>query len=209
MTPDSITQLILDYRYWILIPLSLIEGPVVAFIAGTLAATGFFSFPILAVLFFIRDLGMDLVCYAIGHYGGRTKLAERMLAKLEITPDHLDHVRGIWARRPGLTMFVGKLSYGISAAFIVAAGMIHMPLKKFIYYGSIIAVAQYGTLLLLGYFLGVGVGGSMVRIIENVQYVILFATVAISGYYIFTWRMRKKFLREEKEESSSQITQGP
>ncbi|HCR52541.1 TPA: hypothetical protein DIV48_02725 [Candidatus Kaiserbacteria bacterium] len=196
---DSITEIILQYRYWILIPLSFIEGPVVAFVAGTLAALGYFNIYFLAPLFFVRDVGLDLMYYAIGHFGGRTDFAKRMLAKIGVTPDHLEHVRVLWERRPGMTMLIGKLSYGIASAFIVVAGMVKMPLRTFFAYGSVVAVLQYGTLLFLGYFLGASLGGSIGNIIENVQYAAVFIGIVISGYYILSWRMRRRFLKEEKE----------
>lgn len=199
MSADLITQLVLEYRYWILIPLSFIEGPVVAFVAGTLASVGYFNMYFLAALFFIRDVGLDGVYYAIGHFGGHTAFAERMLRKLGITDDHLEKVRILWSRRPGWTMFIGKLSYGIASAFIVVAGMVRMPLRLFFSYGAIVAVLQYGTLLFAGYYLGASLGGNIVHIIENVQYIIAFAAVVISCYYIFTWYMRKKFLKKDEE----------
>ncbi len=199
MSVDFITETILQYRYWILIPLSLIEGPVVAFVAGTLAAVGYFNVYFLAILFFVRDVGLDGVYYAIGHFGARTAFVRRMLVKIGITPDHLEQVRVLWEKKPFWTMFIGKLSYGIASAFIVVAGTVRMPLGIFFKYGSIVAVLQYGTLLLLGYFLGASLGGNIVQIIENVQYVIAFAAIAISGYYIFTWYMRKKFLKKDEE----------
>src|SRR3989344_8684586 len=180
MSVDSLTELLLQYRYWILIPLSFIEGPVVAFVAGTLASIGFFDIYFLSALFFVRDVGLDGVYYAIGHFGGRTTFAKRMLKKIGITPDHLENVRLLWERRPGWTMFIGKLSYGIASAFIVVAGMVKMPLTTFFTYGSIVAVLQYGTLLFLGYFLGASLGGNIVEIISNVQYVIAFVAIAIS-----------------------------
>ncbi len=199
MSVDFITELILQYRYWILIPLSFIEGPVVAFVAGTLASVGLFDIYFLAALFFVRDVGLDGVYYAIGHFGGRTAFAGRMLAKLGITDDHLKQVHVLWEKRPGWTMFIGKLSYGIASAFIVVAGMVKMPLRLFFTYGAIVAVLQYGTLLFLGYFLGASLGGSIAEIISNMQYAIAFVAIAISGYYIFTWYMRKKFLKEDRE----------
>ena len=199
MSVDFITETLLQYRYWILIPLSLIEGPVVAFVAGTLAAVGYFNIYFLAGLFFVRDIGLDGIYYAMGHFGAKTAFVKRMLAKLGITPDHLEQVRVLWEKKPFWTMFVGKLSYGIASAFIVVAGTVRMPLRLFFKYGSIVAVLQYGTLLLLGYYLGALLGGSIVKIIENVQYVIAFAAIAIVGYYLFTWYMRKKFMEEEKE----------
>jgi len=209
MSVDFATELILQYRYWILIPLTFLEGPLVAFVAGTFAAVGYFNIYFLAVLFFVRDVGLDGVYYAIGHFGGRTKFAERMLAKIGITDDHLEEVRRLWARRPGWTMFIGKLSYGIASAFIVVAGMVKMPLAKFFFYGSIVAVLQYGTLLLTGYFLGASLGGNIVHIIENVQYAIAFAAVVISGYYIFTWYMRRKFLKKDEEIEALPVNKEP
>lgn len=199
MSVEFATQLILQYRYWILIPLSFIEGPVVAFVAGTLAAVGYFNIYFLAALFFVRDVGLDGVYYAIGHFGGRTAFAKRMLNKIGITTDHLEQVRILWEKKPFWTMFIGKLSYGIASAFIVVAGTVKMPLRLFFKYGIIVAILQYGILLFAGYFLGASLGGNIVTIIENVQYVIAFAAIVISGYYIFSWYMRKKFLKEDRD----------
>ena len=204
MSVESLTHLILEYRYWILIPLSFIEGPVVAFVAGTLAAVGYFNMYFLAALFFVRDVGLDGAYYALGYFGGHTVFAGRMLAKIGITDNHLEKVRVLWAKHPGITMFIGKVSYGIASAFIVVAGMVKMPLGKFFGYGSLVAVAQYGALLFAGYFLGASFGGSIVPVINNVQYTIVIAAIAISGYYIISWKMRAKFLKKDEE-----IEKGP
>lgn len=199
MSVDFITQLILQYRYWILIPLSFIEGPVVAFIAGTFASIGFFDIYFLMGLFFVRDVGLDGMYYAIGHFGGHTAFAERMLHKIGITDDHLEQVRVLWVKRPFMTMFIGKLSYGIASAFIVVAGMVKMPLRIFFKYGILVAILEYGTLLFAGFFLGTSFGGTATRVINNAQYVIGFVAIAISAYYLFTWYIRGKFLKADKE----------
>jgi membrane protein DedA with SNARE-associated domain len=199
MSIDFVTHLILQYRYWILIPLSFIEGPVVAFVAGTFASVGLFNIYFLAALFFVRDVGLDGVYYAIGHFGGHTKFTERMLTKIGITDDHLEQVRVLWVKRPFMTMFIGKLSYGIASAFIVVAGMVKMPLRIFFKYGIMVAILEYGTLLFAGYFLGASLGGTATRIIDNVQYAIAFFAVVISGYYLFSWYIRGKFLKTDKQ----------
>jgi membrane protein DedA with SNARE-associated domain len=72
MSLEALTELILQYRYWILVPLSFIEGPLVAVIAGTLAAVGLFNIYFLLALFFVRDIMFDAVYYAIGYFGGNT-----------------------------------------------------------------------------------------------------------------------------------------
>lgn len=199
MSVDSLTELLIQYRYWILIPLSLIEGPVAAFIAGTLAPLGYFSMYVLIPFFFVRDIVLDGAYYAIGYFSGRTDFAKRLVTRIGVTPDHLERARLLWERRPGTTMFVGKLAYGISSALIVAAGLIKMPFPKFITYGAIVAVLHYGTLLFAGYFFGVSFGGSIIDIINNAQYVIALIVLVILGYYFVSWRLRKKFLKAEEE----------
>jgi membrane protein DedA with SNARE-associated domain len=198
MGTEHLTQLILEYRYWILIPLSFVEGPIIAFIAGTMASVGYFNIYFLASLFFVRDVGLDGVYYALGHFGGRTKFVRGMLRKLKITPDHLEQVRELWEKHPARTMLVGKLSYGIASAFIVVAGVVRMPLTIFFKYGSIVAILQYWTLLLLGYLLG-NTFGNLGKILENIQYVIAIAAVVLAAYYILTFYFRGEFFKEEEE----------
>jgi membrane protein DedA with SNARE-associated domain len=198
MSPEVITQLILEYRYWILIPFSFIEGPLIAFVAAALAALNYFNIYFLVAFFLVRDIGFDAACYAIGYFHGDKPFARKVLGKLKITEQHLEDVRALWTRRPAVTMFVGKLAYGISAAFILAAGIIKMPFRMFFLYGSIVAVLQYGVLLSLGYFLGVSFGGTVQKIIHNLQYVLALGVLAIIGWLIFTRRLRKEFLEEEQ-----------
>ena len=196
MSPEYLTQLILEYRYWILVPLSIVEGPIVAFVAGTLAATGYFNIYALGVFFFVRDMAMDALYYALGHYGGRTSLAQRLLHRIGIRPNHLEEVRTLWERHAGATMFLGKLSYGIASIFIVVAGMVRMPLGKLFGWGALAAVAQYGVLLLLGYFFGNTLGGGAVVVLERTQYVLAAIALVAAIYYIGSRYARKRLMSE-------------
>lgn len=102
-------------------------------------------------------------------------------------------------KRPGMTMLIGKLSYGIASAFIVVAGMVKMPLRVFFMYGILVAVLEYGTLLIAGYFLGATLGGTASHIINNIQYVVAAFGIALTIYYLMSWYMRGKLLKEGKE----------
>lgn len=189
-------QLIIEYRYWLLVPLSIIEGPVVAFVAGTLAATGYFNIYGLGLFFFVRDMVMDGLYYALGHFGGRTMLVQRLLHKIGVRENHLEEVRMLWERHAGVTMFLGKLSYGIASSFIVVAGMVRMPLTKFFGWGALAAIAQYGVLLLLGYFFGNTLGGEAVVVIERAQYVLAAVALVAAIYYIGSRYARKRLMSE-------------
>ncbi|MGH7175687.1 MAG: DedA family protein [Minisyncoccia bacterium] len=187
-------QLLIEYRYWILIPLSLIEGPIIAFVAGTLSSLGYFDLYILAAVFFARDMLMDSIYYAIGYFGAGTHFAKRMLARIRVTEQHLEDVRILWEKYPFRTMFIGKISYGIASSFIVVAGMVRMRLRIFFTYGALVAVLQYWTLLGIGYFYGNAFGGTIASILRDLEIVLAGAMAIIAAYYIFSARIRSKFL---------------
>lgn len=198
MSPESITPLIIEYRYWILIPLSLLEGPVVAFAAGALAAGGYFNPFMLEIFFIVRDLVTDILYYALGVFAGRGKIVRRLLHKIGVTADHLEKARSLWDRHPLRTMFVGKLAYGIAPSFFVVAGMTRMPLPKFLGYNALVASFQYGVCLLLGYFLGSTFGTSLATALGNAQLVIGVLLLALVIFYVVRFYFRKLFLREEE-----------
>jgi membrane protein DedA with SNARE-associated domain len=199
MDQNVVVELILQYRYWILIPLSFIEGPIVAFIAGTLASVGYFNVYALGVFFLVRDVTVDLLMYGIGYWGAQTVFVQKMLHRFGVTDKEMEDIKILWNKNAGKTMFFSKLSYGVAAAFIMVAGMVRMPLKKFVFYGFLVAVLHYGTLLFLGYYLGASVGGSVSRVLENIQYVFGGAIVVVTTYLLFKRYINAKMRQAEKE----------
>jgi membrane protein DedA with SNARE-associated domain len=180
----DIAALILTYRYWILIPLTLVEGPVVAFFAGTLAAAGYFDPFILAAVFFVREAVMDGFYYALGYYGIKRAFVARLLEKIGVHDGHIEEVRSLWTKHPFKTMFLSKIAYGVAASLIVLAGAVHMRLSLFYTYALTVAVIQYGALLLLGYFYGASMGGNIINIVENLQYAIAaIGIIALIAYF--------------------------
>ena len=199
MNTANLIPLFITYRWWILVPLSLWESTIVAFVAGMMAATGYFNIYGLLAFFFVRDMLLDLCYYTLGYYGGRSALVRRMLAKIHVHEENLNAIREMWDKRPARTMFVGKLSYGIAQAFIIAAGTVRMSLKKFLTYGALAAITQYGVLLGLGYFFGASNGGSIVSVISNIQYVLFGGVLVLGVYYFFAYRMRVRMIRKDED----------
>jgi len=193
-----IRQLI-EYRWWILIPLSVWESTLVAFVAGLLAAAGYFTVYVLWLYFFARDIIIDLGLYGLGRRVSHTSWTRSMLVRLHITPERLDSVRAHWNEHPARTMFIGKFSYGVAFTFIIAAGMVRMSLRKFLGYGALAAVTEYSLYLGAGYLFGATLDGKIVTILDNVQYVVLDGSVLLIAYYFFGRHMRGRMLRSHDE----------
>lgn len=198
MSAVAITALILQYRYWILIPLTFIEGPIIGFIVGALSRMGYFD-PFLAFSIFIaRDMIMDVAWYLSGVYGSKTRFAGWMLRKARIKDRDLHAVRILWETHGLRTMFVAKLSYGISQLFLAVAGVVKFPLSKFLKYAVIVALIEYGGLFLFGYYVG-GAFNSFADLLSNIQWAVAILALVIAVYYVFTHFMRRKALEEEEE----------
>jgi membrane protein DedA with SNARE-associated domain len=196
-------QLIVEYRYWILLPLSFLEGPLVAFVAGTLASAGYFNIFALAVFFLGRDVTVDLVCYFVGYLGGQALWVQRLLARLGVGEQELDDVRALWHTHPGKTMFLSKLSYGVAGGFMIIAGLVRMPRRTFLGYGSLIAVLHYGLLLVAGYFFGTAFGGTIIGIFQRISQAVLgFSAVALT-YYLVKRRIRRTLRDREHTAAAS------
>ena len=85
--PTGAVELLIHYRYWLLIPLSLIEGPVMVFVAGALSSLGYFNPYLAFVIFFLRDVILDSIFYVIGHSGGQTSFIKKLLVKMGVKED--------------------------------------------------------------------------------------------------------------------------
>lgn len=194
MAPDHLTQLIIDYRYWIVIPLSFLEGPVVAFAVGTLSQFGYFN-PFVAVwVFFAKDMIMDGLFYFLGRFATRAAFVQRILHRGGIITESTEEFREQWERHAFRTMFMAKLPHGFSSVFLAMSGVIKAPWGRFFSYAAVIAVLQYVLLFVLGYYFGSWLGLSS-SLITRVQYVLtgVFAIAAV--YLAVAWYVRRRIKR--------------
>jgi membrane protein DedA with SNARE-associated domain len=196
MPLDSITQLILQYRYWILFPLACFEGPVISFIVGMLIAGGYFN-PVgaYAILIF-GDIIPDTGYYYLGRFGARGPLIERYLSKIGITEEHMDVIQRLWHNHGIKTMFFSKLAYGLSTVFLVSAGLVRMPPRKFYLYALPVTLLQYGALMLLGYYFAASFN-LITNVVTDVQVFIAAVAVLIIAYYLLTSYMRTRLLEQK------------
>ena len=140
----QLIPLISHYGYWILFPLVVIEGPIVATLAGFLVFLGYLRFwPTLGILL-VGDIASDAFYYLLGRFGNRHRLVKKYGRQLQ----------PLWDKHPRQLIFFGKLAYGLSVPLIVSAGVAKISPGRFLAYVLPATVLQYGGLLLVSYYLG-------------------------------------------------------
>ncbi len=185
--------LLTKYGYFILFPLAAIEGPIVSLVVGFLIYLGYLKFlPAYAILL-LGDLIPDTVYYYIGRFGNRRKIMEKYGPRLNL-------IEKLWREHGKKTMFFSKLAYGLSGLFLISAGLVKMPFRKFISYAFPVTLFQYGVIMMIGYSLG-----HSYQIAERYiqyAYVIVAAILIlfIISYILITKYARKRIKEMEQEE---------
>jgi len=192
MAPDHLTQLLIEYRYWIVIPLSFLEGPIIAFVVGTLSSFGYFN-PFVAIwIFFAKDVIVDGLWYFLGRFAKGWAFVHRLLSKGGLITQSTEAFRAQWKGHAFRTMFVAKLPHGFSSAFLAMSGLIEAPVGLFFLYAAIIALAQYGVLFVLGYYFGSWLNLSP-SFITKFQYILTGAFTLAGVYLLGAWYLRRRF----------------
>ncbi len=149
----AIWPLVLEYRYWIIFPLACLEGPLVAFVVGALAARDLFDLEAAFALLMLGDIVPDLACFLIGQRAARSGSFGRWLKRGRIGRS-TRLADALWRGHGLKTMVISKLSYGLSIPFLISAGLTGLPLWRFACYAIPITVLQYAAFLTLGFYLG-------------------------------------------------------
>jgi membrane protein DedA with SNARE-associated domain len=153
MNLTTVISWLLQYRYVILFPLVVIEGPIVTILAGFLASLGQFSLLICYPLIVVADVLGDLFMYAQGRWGGKPAI-QKWGHHFGIKPELIVRLEEHFKNHPGKTLIFGKISHFFGGPVLIAAGMARMKLGKFLWFNFLATLPKSLVLLLLGFYFG-------------------------------------------------------
>lgn len=150
---QQIFQFLSHYGYAIMLPLMIIEGPVVTIIAAMLASLGAFNVFVVLILSIIGDMGGDIIFYGLGYKYGMG-FVRRVGKYIGITEKLVLRMEKYFEHHGGKTIFAVKSTTGLCWATFTAAGIVKMDFKKFVKYSFLGGVIWSGFLVAMGYFYG-------------------------------------------------------
>jgi len=149
---DSILALLITYKYWVIFPIAVVEGPIIAVLTGFLASSGTVNFLLAYVLLIFADLVGDSLYYALGRFGGNPFL-KRWGHWVGVNEEKLLKLEHHFGQHGNKYLLFGK-TQGFGSAFLAAAGVIKMPFSRFIGVNTIGSALKVPVFLLIGYFFG-------------------------------------------------------
>lgn len=148
-------DLLLTYKYALMIPLAIIEGPILSIVCGFFVHTGALAlFPTFLALA-IGDLIGDALWYVLGRRYGHRFIA-RYGKFFSITEESVATVQRIFDTYHSSILLFSKLTMGLGfpGATLFTAGMTRIPFLKFMALNTLGQVLWTAALLSIGYYLG-------------------------------------------------------
>jgi len=187
-TINEISQILLDYRYFILFPLVVIEGPIVTVLAGSFVYLNKLNLFLAYTVVVAGDLFGDTIYYLIGRYA-KKGIIENLVKKLKLSMERLSSLEEHFQENGGKTLLLGKISHGIGSIFLVAAGIAKMRFGRFFWYNFLGTVPKSFLLIIVGYYYGQSIT-QINSIFERLS--ILFMTAGIIALIIYFYHPHKK-----------------
>lgn len=190
---QQIFDFLSHYGYWLMLPLMIIEGPIITIIASMLAKLGAFNIFIIFILSVAGDMIGDIILYWLGYTFG-IGFVRRVGRYMGITEKLVLRMEKYFEKHGGKTIFTVKATTGLCWATFTAAGIVKMDFKKFVKYSFWGGLAWSGFLVTLGYFYGY-MWVELKQYIEWAGWVaVALAIISIASVQIYKKYQSKKIL---------------
>ncbi len=149
---NEIITLLETYKYFILFPLAILEGPILTVVAGFLVSLGLMNAFIVLPVVVVGDTVGDMLHYALGRFGSRFLYAHGHW--IGITEEKITSAKTYFEEHHLKSVASSKLVHGIGFVGLIAAGSLKIPYRRFALTALAISFVQGSVLLVVGVFFG-------------------------------------------------------
>lgn len=153
MTGDSIIALLSAHGLWLLMPLSIIEGPIVSILAGWLVGLGIMAMVPVFIILVLGDVIGDALFYAAGR-GVRLDKLPFVGRYLRIPRARIVPLVKAFRDQGVRILVIGKVTQGAGFLVLIAAGAARMNFALFLLVNTLVAMPKAALLMAVGYLVG-------------------------------------------------------
>ena len=204
---NTILGLLYEHRYIFAFLGALFEGTYIMLLSGVLFKFGYFNFWGLVAVLFSGYFLNGIILYLIGRAGGY-KILEKWGKRFHMTRKLIEKLEHYFKNHSVKTIFISRITYGLSLPVFIIAGSLKMKWKKFLPITLAASVFWIAMMTGLGYVFGLGYSamGKVMQTIATGLTILIFTLITLAiifVIYFLTKFLRKKFINGvEKEESS-------
>ncbi len=185
----QLLSILIQYRYILLFPIAVFEGPIITMFAGLLVSLGYMNFWVAYAILVAGDVTGDVLYYALGRWG-REGFVSKWGHYFGLYPERVERVEKHFEENGVRTLIIGKFTHAAGTVFLVAAGMAKMPLWRFIWVNFLGTLVKSMALMLVGYYFGQAIG-SINSFLEFITYLTA-ALVIVAAMVAFVYHRNKE-----------------
>ena len=174
------------YGVWVLVPLAVLEGPVISLLTGWLIALGMIPAPLAFVIILLGDVAGDVLLYAIGR-GSLQWLGRRLPTRLRPSRRRMAGLIRKVRRNDARLLIGGKLTHIGGFAVLLAAGAARVPVWRFLWLNTLAAAPKAAALLALGWAAGTAATRVAEWLAIGGQVGLLVLAAGLLGWVLLLW----------------------
>jgi membrane protein DedA with SNARE-associated domain/rhodanese-related sulfurtransferase len=164
-------------------------------VTGALASRGGYSLPALLATAVGASLLADLAWYSVGRRVGGPVL--RTLCRISLSPDScVRQTESIFTRWGAQSLMVAKFIPGFASVATAMAGVLRVPLWRFIPADAIGATLWAGVAISLGYIFRNAID-DVLEVLQDLGKIgLVLIVLAFFAYVFWKWLQRRRFIRQ-------------
>jgi membrane protein DedA with SNARE-associated domain len=180
-----------DLAYGVMIPLSLVEGPIVALGAGAGMATGQINPVFAGLILAFGATFQDTVYYWLGRWADSSPRVRAFATRTRLIRVALHPLEAAWRNALFATLLSAKFAYGLYGPMLVTAGMARTPFGRFLALSLAVSAVMLGAWFAAGYGLARAYGALGEE--HYAPFVVIGAGVlGLAGLFVIARHVRKR-----------------
>ncbi len=195
ISPTEVLSILEHYKYFLIFPVAIIEGPIIIIITGFLVFLGYLNPYVALVVLIVADVIGDSMYYAIGKFWKTSVRVKRWAKYVGYDEKGELLLEEHFRNHKGKTFLLAKISHGIGGAVQISSGVAGVLYSEFLKFSVIGTIPKVTVLFLVGYF-----AGSYYLKIDNIlDYIALItlSVVFLIVFYLVATKYAKRFLNSK------------
>ncbi|MFZ2522727.1 MAG: VTT domain-containing protein [Minisyncoccia bacterium] len=197
-SPSDILSLLEHYKYFIIFPIAVLEGPIIIIISGFLVYLKVLNFYVAVVLLILADTIGDSLYYSIGRYWRISEKMRYLANYFGYSEKSQEYLENHFEKHKAKTFLLAKISHGLGGTVQIASGIARVKYKEFLFYSVLGTTPKTIILITIGYYLG-----SYYKKIDG--YLNMFAYSVIGAILLFLiYKLTNKYIKNYFKNSSGE-----
>lgn len=152
LTVPKIIALLLSWGYVLILPIAIVEGPIITIVVGFLVSLGHFNFFVAYLVLILADALGDLLYYGIGRWG-HGPWVRKLIAYIGATHERMERLEKKFRRHDFKILMLNK-TQAMGALVLYFCGSIRMPLGRFLWINILGSIPKIAFFEIVGFYFG-------------------------------------------------------